>query len=115
MKRTAARVMGVMAAAGLLMPMLDASAASPARIDKTKARHVALARVPDGIVRSAELERENGVWVWSFDIARPHTHDITEILVNAQTGAIVQVTTETPAQQQAESRADARAASPSRP
>jgi len=35
--------------------------------------------------------------VWSFDIATPHSKDITEVQVNAVTGEIVSVEKETPA------------------
>jgi hypothetical protein len=44
--------------------------------------------------------------VWSFDIAAPGTRDITEVQVDAVTGAIVSVETETPAQQAAEKKQD---------
>jgi len=67
-----------------------------AKITKQQATATALARVPDGKIREAELEREGGKLVWSFDIARPGTKDITEIQVDAKTGEIVSQTTETP-------------------
>lgn len=37
-------------------------------------------------MKEAELEEELGKLVWSFDIARPGTRNITEVLVDAITG-----------------------------
>lgn len=67
---------------------------------------MALARVPNGMVQSSELERENGLLVWSFDIAKPRTKNITEVQVNAISGKIASVKTETPAAQAREAKAD---------
>jgi len=44
--------------------------------------------------------------VWSFDIARPGTRDITEILVDAKTGKIISTQTESPRDQAKEAAAD---------
>ena len=49
----------------------------------------ALAKVPNGTVKEAELEEEKGKLIWSFDIATPGTKDITEVNVDAITGKIV--------------------------
>ncbi len=59
---------------------------------------------PGGTIRESELEHEHGKLVWSFDIATPWTTDITEVQVDAVTGEIVSVETETPGQQEAERR-----------
>lgn len=79
-----------------------------ARIAKTEAEKIALAKAPGGTVKSAELEREGGQLVWSFDIATAGTADITEVLVDAVTGHVVSVEKETPAQQAKEARAEAK-------
>ena len=46
-----------------------------AKVTKQQATAIALARVPQGQVREAELEREHGKLVWSFDIATPNSSD----------------------------------------
>ena len=84
----------------------NASAQEATRISQANAEHIALAKVPGGKIKSAELEHEKGAQVWSFDIAKPGTRDITEVLVNAQTGAIVDISTESPLQQQEEAEED---------
>ena len=55
---------------------------------------------------SGELEREHGTLIWSFDIAKPGTRDINEVQVDAKTGEVVSVKTETPMDQAAETAAD---------
>src|SRR6266404_4618297 len=79
----------------------EASAVKPG-----KAEQIALAKVSHGIVKSAEIEKEKGRIVWSFDIARPGTHDVTEILVDAKTGKIISTQTESPRDQAKEADAD---------
>ena len=84
----------------------QASLMSQAKITKVAAEKIAVAKVPSGTVKSAELEQEHGALVWSFDIATPKSRDIHEILVNAKTGAIVYTEIETPKAQAEESAAD---------
>ncbi len=55
-----------------------------AKITKAEAEHIALAKVPHGSIKSAEIENEKGHLVWSFDIAQTGSRDITEILVDAK-------------------------------
>ncbi len=80
--------------------------AKQAKIKKTKAEQIALARVPQGVVKSAEIEREKGHLVWSFDIAKPNTRAMTEILVDAISGKIISTQTESPSDQAREAAAD---------
>lgn len=70
------------------------------KLTRAQAQKIALARAP-GTVESAELEKEHGKLVWSFDI-RTSRIDITEVLVNANDGTIVAVEHETPAKEAAE-------------
>lgn len=65
-----------------------------ATISKTDAQQIALEKAPGGTVQEGELEKEHGKLVWSFDISRPGTSDITEVQVDANTGAVVSVQTE---------------------
>jgi uncharacterized membrane protein YkoI len=77
-----------------------------AKITKAHAEEIAMAKVPHGSVQSAEIENEKGRLVWSFDIARPGTRDITEILVDANTGKIISTQAESPRDQAKEAAAD---------
>ena len=77
-----------------------------ARITKKEAAKTALAKVPNGKIKSAELEKEHGKLVWSFDISMPKTKNITEVQVDATTGKIVSSEVETPEDQAKETAAD---------
>ena len=67
-----------------------------AKISKEDATRTALAQVPNGMVKEAELEKEHGKLIWSFDIATPGTKDITEVNVDAISGQVVSTDKETP-------------------
>ncbi len=77
-----------------------------AKITQADAQKTALAKVPNGKIKSAELENEGGKLVWSFDIAKPNSKDIAEVLVDAKTGKIAKMENETPKQQANEAAAD---------
>ena len=87
----------------------DSSAQTPApqaKVSRAEAEKTALARVPGGKTISGNLERANGRAVWSFDISMPDSKNITEVHVDARTGAVVAVSVETPAQQAQEAAAE---------
>ncbi|HVR82115.1 MAG TPA: PepSY domain-containing protein [Luteimonas sp.] len=84
----------------------QASLMAQTKITQAAAEKIALAKVPSGMVKSAELEQEHGALVWSFDIATPKSSNIHEILVNAKTGKIVHTEIETPKAQAKETAAD---------
>jgi len=65
-----------------------------AKISEAKAREIALKQAP-GTVKSAELEKEKGTLVWSFDIANEKGGGITEVLVSAIDGHVVETKAET--------------------
>ena len=67
----------------------EAQLMKQAKITKAEAEHIALAQVPHGTVKSAEIEQEKGHLVWSFDISKPNTLGVTEILVDAKTGKVI--------------------------
>lgn len=73
-----------------------------AKVGRPEATMAALARVPDGTVQSAELEKEHGALIWSFDITRPGTRDVSEVHVDAVTGKVLSVEKETPEQERSE-------------
>ncbi|PYS81036.1 MAG: hypothetical protein DMF67_18235 [Acidobacteria bacterium] len=76
--------------------------AREAKITKEQAQAAALKRAP-GNVESAELEREHGRLVYSFDI-RNSKHTITEVQVSAVTGKVVRVEHENAKQEADEKR-----------
>ena len=81
-----------------------------AKITKAEAEKIALAKVPGGSIKEGEIEKEKGKVIWSFDIATPGTKDITEVQVDAMTGAIVDLAKETVADQEKEKKEDAKKA-----
>lgn len=81
-----------------------------AKVSEAAARSTALTQVPQGEVTSAELEREHGKLIWSFDIKQPDTPDIREIQVSAITGKVVSAQTETAAKEAKEAVAERREA-----
>jgi len=66
------------------------------RVTKQQAKKIALARVKRGAIKRVELEKENGLLIWSVDIAQPLKKDLTDVLVDATTGKITAVEVETP-------------------
>jgi lipopolysaccharide export LptBFGC system permease protein LptF len=66
-----------------------------AKITKQQAEAIVLSRVRNGVVKSAELEREHGRLVWSFDVAQQTHAGVTEIQVDARNGKIVSTKHET--------------------
>ena len=81
-----------------------------AKITKAQAEKIALDKVPGGTIKEGEIEKEKGKIIWSFDIATPGTKDITEVNVDAMTGAVVDVSKETVADQEKEKKADSKKA-----
>ena len=86
----------------------EANLEAQAKITKADAEKTALAKVPNGTVKEAEIEKEKGKLIWSFDIATPGTKDITEVAVDAITGEIASVETEKPEEQAKEKDEDAK-------
>jgi Peptidase propeptide and YPEB domain len=64
---------------------------SEAKVLRTTAERIALTKTPDGKIKDAELEREGGRLIWSFDIATKGTKAITEVHVDAKTGDVLQI------------------------
>ena len=77
-----------------------------AKISRADAEKTALASVPGGTIKEGELEREKGRVVWSFDISVPGSSDIKEVQVDAITGAVVSVETESAAAEAKEKKKD---------
>ena len=66
------------------------------RVTKHQAKKIALTRVRHGAIKCVELQKENGVLIWSVDIAQPRQKDLTDVWVDATTGKITAVEVETP-------------------
>lgn len=67
----------------------EADLMKEARISKDSATAIARARLPGATVSSAEIERENGRLIWSFDMKTAGKAGIDEVNVNARTGKVV--------------------------
>ena len=67
-----------------------------AKVTRSEAERIALAKVPNGAIKEGGIEEEKGRVIWSFDIATPGAKDITEVAVDAQTGEVVAIDKETP-------------------
>lgn len=78
-----------------------------AKITMKQARTTALAQVPGGRIKSSELERENGKLIYSFDI-RARNRSIKEVQIDAVTGALVGVTTESRANEATEKKQESK-------
>ncbi len=77
-----------------------------AKITKKQAEQTVLTKAPNGKITGEEIERENGKLIWSFDIVKTGTKNITEVQVDAITGAVCSVKVETPKEERAEAAAD---------
>jgi predicted small secreted protein len=75
-----------------------------AKVTEAQARNTALAKVPNGKIKEGELEEENGRLVWSFDITVSGSKNTTEVQVDANTGEVVSVASETPKEEAAEAK-----------
>ena len=87
-----------------------ASLKSQTKISEADAKAIALKDYPNGTVKSAELEKEKGHLVYSFDITTPGKNTVDEILIDAVSGKVVSREVETPRMQKAEARKEAREA-----
>ena len=79
-----------------------------AKITEAAARATALQQVPNGTVKSSELERENGKLIYSYDITVPGKTGIDEVNVNAIDGTVVAKQHETPKSEKAEAAKEAK-------
>lgn len=75
-----------------------------AKISERTARETALKEAP-GRVRSAEIERENGKLIWSFDVAQTGKSGVEEVNIDAMDGSVVSHTHETAARERREHEA----------
>jgi len=79
-----------------------------AKISEGTARATALKEVPNGTVKSSELEREHGKLIYSYDITVPGKTGIDEVNVNAIDGSVVAKQHETPKSEKKEAVQEAK-------
>ncbi|HEY0412772.1 MAG TPA: PepSY domain-containing protein [Allosphingosinicella sp.] len=103
MKFLAAASIGIVVA--LLANGASAKAPQP-RISMQAARAKALAYVPNGHIRSAELETEKGRLIYSFDIQVPKRSGVEEVQISALDGSLVSRKHETAAAESREAKSE---------
>jgi len=80
----------------------DAKLKAEAKVSEADAIATAEKEVPDGKIESAEIEREGGKLIYSFDVKQPHKSGIEEVNVDALTGTVVKKEHETAKEEKAE-------------
>ena len=78
-------------------------------VTMSQAREAALGQVPQGQIRSEELEHEGDRLVYSFDLTVPGQEGVEEVLVDAADGTIVSTEHESPQAEKAEAQAESAA------
>lgn len=104
-------MMGIVAAFLLATGLPPVHEAEPglraqARVPYEAARKTALAQVKHGAIKSAELEKEDGKLLYSFDLRRRGHSGIDEVHIDAATGAVLSVDHEGPAAEATERAQD---------
>lgn len=62
-----------------------------AKITRQQAEKTALTEVKNAKVKKAELEEEDGILIWTFDLTTTDSKDITEVHVDANSGKVIKV------------------------
>jgi len=83
--------------------------AKEARVDETTAAAAARARMPNGTIRSVELEREKGRLIYSYDFIVAGKKGVEEVNVDAVTGKVIATEHESATTERAEATHDATA------
>jgi uncharacterized membrane protein YkoI len=81
-----------------------------AHMTMADARAMALKTVPNARIQAGEIEREGGRLIYSFDMKVPGKSGIDEVNIDAMTGTLVSKQHETPKDERAEAKADAKTA-----
>jgi Peptidase propeptide and YPEB domain len=61
-----------------------------ATVTREAATKIARDKVPNETIKEAELEKEHGKLVWSFDISSPDSKDITEVQLTQKSARLSQ-------------------------
>ena len=83
----------------------DAKLKAEAKVSESDAIATAEKEVPNGKIQSAEIEREGGKLIYSFDVKAPHKSGVEEVNVDATTGAVLAHEHETAKKEAAEKKA----------
>jgi uncharacterized membrane protein YkoI len=81
-----------------------------ARMTMADARALALRTVPNATIQAGEIEREGGKLIYSFDMKTAGKSGIDEVNIDAMSGKVIAKQHETPKDEKAEAKADAKAA-----
>jgi len=86
----------------------NAKLKSEAKVSEADAIATAQKEVPDGKIESAEIEREGGKLIYSFDIKVPKKSGVEEVNVDAVSGTVVKKEHETAKEEKAEMKKEAK-------
>jgi len=89
---------------GLCIVVVSKASTLQTKIGMKKAKEIASLQIA-GKIKSSELEKENGKLIYSFDI-RNSTGTITEVNIDAYTGAVIAVGEENAQTEAAEKQAE---------
>jgi uncharacterized membrane protein YkoI len=81
-----------------------------AKLTMAEARALATKTVPNAKIQAGEIEREGGKLIYSFDMKTAGKSGIDEVNIDAMTGTVIANQHESPKAEQAEAKADAKAA-----
>ncbi len=88
------------AVALLLTLPLGVNAQTKSKVTKAQAEQAALSAVKGGKILSGEYEKENGKYIWSFDIRQDEV--IKEVWVDPVSGMVIKIQTESAANEKKE-------------
>ena len=83
-----------------------------AKITPAQALPIAMAKVPNGVLQEAEIEKEGGKLVYSFDIKAPGKTGTDEVVIDAMTGKVLSVEHESPEEEAKEQAKEKQPSSP---
>ncbi|HKC55858.1 MAG TPA: PepSY domain-containing protein [Vicinamibacterales bacterium] len=88
---------------------IPSALAKEAKVDEATAAAAARARVPNGTIRSVELEREKGRLIYSYDFTVTGKKGVEEVNVDAASGKVVATEHESAATERTEAAKEATA------
>jgi len=88
---------------------IPSALAKEAKVDEATAAAAARARVPNGTIRSVELEREQGRLIYSYDFTVTGKKGVEEVNVDAASGKVVATEHESAATERTEAAQEATA------
>jgi peptidase YpeB-like protein len=85
---------------------MPAKLVKEAKITESAAAEAALKAVPGGTIEKMELEKEDGKFIYSYDIKKPGKSGVEEVHVDAMTGAVISNVHEAPSDEKAKAGKD---------